>query len=98
LMRLFGIAVVTQDGSRAGRLRTFCRSTAVWAPVWGTALLLLLLSNFIATRTFGLILFALIIPFGVALLLLFVTGAIWAGLRPERGLQDRIAGTWLVPR
>ena len=25
-------------------------------------------------------------------------GALWAVLHPERGLQDRIAGTWLVPR
>jgi len=28
----------------------------------------------------------------------FALAAIFAVLRPERGLQDRVAGTWLVPR
>lgn len=25
-------------------------------------------------------------------------GAVWAWLHPSRGLQDRIVGTWIVPR
>jgi hypothetical protein len=29
---------------------------------------------------------------------IFLAGALWAVVVPERGLQDRIAGTWLVPR
>ena len=29
---------------------------------------------------------------------LFVTGTVWAVVNPARGLQDRIAGTYLVPR
>ena len=33
-----------------------------------------------------------------ALGVLFLGGALWAVLHPERGLQDRIAGTWFVPR
>jgi hypothetical protein len=28
----------------------------------------------------------------------FLAGTVWAVVFPERGLQDRIAGTWLVPR
>jgi hypothetical protein len=28
----------------------------------------------------------------------FALAAIAAVIRPERGLQDRVAGTWLVPR
>jgi hypothetical protein len=32
-----------------------------------------------------------------ATLLLFVAGAAWALVDPARGLQDRLAGTWLVP-
>ena len=28
----------------------------------------------------------------------FALAAIFALIRPERGLQDRLAGTWLVPR
>ena len=31
-------------------------------------------------------------------ILLLVAGAIWAWLHPSRGIQDRIAGTWIVPR
>jgi hypothetical protein len=31
-------------------------------------------------------------------LAVFAFGAISAIIRPERGLQDRLAGTWLVPR
>jgi hypothetical protein len=25
-------------------------------------------------------------------------GALWAWRHPDRGIQDRIAGTWIVPR
>jgi len=31
-------------------------------------------------------------------LAVFIAGAIWAALHPARGIQDRIAGTWIVPR
>jgi hypothetical protein len=34
----------------------------------------------------------------VALGVLLLGAAFWSVLHPERGLQDRIAGTWLVPR
>jgi hypothetical protein len=27
-----------------------------------------------------------------------LAGAVVALIRPERGLQDRLAGTWIVPR
>ena len=29
---------------------------------------------------------------------LFAAGAVWAILHPSRSIQDRLAGTWLVPR
>ncbi len=32
------------------------------------------------------------------ILAVFIAGAAWALLHPARGLQDRIAGTWIVPR
>ena len=34
----------------------------------------------------------------VVALIVFAVGALSAVIRPERGLQDRLAGTWLVPR
>jgi len=33
-----------------------------------------------------------------SVLAVFIAGAIWALLHPSRGIQDRIAGTWIVPR
>jgi hypothetical protein len=39
---------------------------------------------------------ALILPsLGMALL---VAGAVWTALHPSRSIQDRLAGTWIVPR
>ncbi|MGI8782629.1 MAG: hypothetical protein ACR2L2_03125 [Acidobacteriota bacterium] len=35
---------------------------------------------------------------GLAVLVCFLVGAVWAVMRPERGLHDRVAGTWLVPK
>jgi hypothetical protein len=35
---------------------------------------------------------------GELLLVLFVVGAIYALIRPQRGLQDLLVGTWLAPR
>ena len=35
---------------------------------------------------------------GVCAAAIFVVGAMWAVVHPERGLQDRVAGTYLVPR
>jgi hypothetical protein len=32
---------------------------------------------------------------GMALL---VAGAVWTALHPSRSIQDRLAGTWIVPR
>jgi uncharacterized RDD family membrane protein YckC/membrane-associated protease RseP (regulator of RpoE activity) len=43
------------------------------------------------------ILFVRVAIIAVALVV-FAIGAISAVIRPERGLQDRLAGTWLVPR
>jgi hypothetical protein len=29
---------------------------------------------------------------------MFIGGAVWALLHPSRGIRDRYAGTWIVPR
>jgi hypothetical protein len=34
----------------------------------------------------------------VILLAAWFAGGLYAVLHPDRGLQDRLAGTWLVPR
>ena len=33
-----------------------------------------------------------------SVLSVFLAAAVWAMLHPSRGIQDRIAGTWIVPR
>jgi hypothetical protein len=88
--RLFGMGLRDASGERASRLRCAGRSLAVWLPLvvpYG-------LGAWLAMRgSVGL---------GLAI---FVAGALihalavgYAILRPSRGLQDRVAGTWLVSR
>lgn len=36
--------------------------------------------------------------FQAAAIAVLIAGSIWTIRRPPRGIQDRIAGTWLVPR
>ncbi len=87
LMYVFGIAVVTRDGTPASRLRTFGRSLVTWSP----SILLLVL---------GILLIAagLAPAWSVGLVALLAIGlAAWSAWLPDRGLPDRIAGTYLAP-
>ena len=94
LLWVFGIGVVTKTGEPVSRRRALWRGLVAWSlvvaplslaplpPLWFDA------------------------PFGVGqglgvALGAWVTvlaGAVWAVAVPERGLHDRIAGTFLVPR
>ena len=94
-MRALGIAVVTRTGEEASRLRALGRGLVAWSPF--IAILLFVFRNSVRSVQFS------VPPAGlaVALAVLFLSGvggALWAALHPRRGLQDRIAGTWLVPR
>jgi hypothetical protein len=87
LMRAFGIAVVRGDGSDASRGRMLWRACLAWSwlPV-------------------GLIVFSMLMPLGntpAAIAIPCVLIALCVGVSaalPNRSLQDRLAGTWLVPR
>jgi uncharacterized RDD family membrane protein YckC len=87
LMRALGVAVVKRDGSDASRLRMLWRACLAWAalPLGGLllALLMPLLSPFTAVVFAATAVVALVV---------------WSAARPGRSLQDRLAGTWLVPR
>ena len=92
VMRLLGLAVVTRNGTEITRLRSFLRALLAWMPaiVW---LVFMLASPKIqgwvpSPRTQ--------VPSAI-LLGILTLGAIWSIAR-TRGLQDRIAGTWIVPR
>jgi uncharacterized RDD family membrane protein YckC len=91
--RLIGLAVVTRDGNEIGRVRSLARTLIAWAPilVW-----LLLLPNPIVMG-FGpaspLPVLAVSLAFGA-----MIAGVAWTIVATDRGLHDRIAGTWVVPR
>jgi hypothetical protein len=91
--RMIGIAVVKRDGNEIGRLRSLARTLIAWAPIlpW-----LVLLPNPIVMG-FGpaspVPVLALSLAFGA-----MIAGVVWTIAATDRGLQDRIAGTWVVPR
>jgi uncharacterized RDD family membrane protein YckC len=106
LLRVFGMAVVTRNGERVSRLRALCRGFAAWGLII-VALCLLTGLSFVFVRSprpptvmlshqAGVLLS--LIGLAIGMLVIFFVGAVWAVVRPERGLQDRIAGTYLVPQ
>jgi eukaryotic-like serine/threonine-protein kinase len=81
------VTFVRKDGRRASRLRVFWRALVAWSPVllglFLVGMLKVLLSLFVASAAAGLFVCALTI-LSLAL--------------PDRGLPERLSGTWLVPR
>jgi hypothetical protein len=94
LLRAFGIEVVTKNGETVSRLRALWRGLLAWAPLIIAPVLLVPnpIPLYIGVSR------EVAIAFGVCAGALFVVGAAWAVVHPERGLQDRIAGSYLVPR
>jgi hypothetical protein len=91
LLRLLGFELVTRDGRRAGRWQVLLRAAIAWSPL----LLPVVVSTTLGGRAGGL--WSLTAMLGVALAIQFA-GGVFAIARPSRGLQDRLAGTWIVPR
>jgi len=87
--RPFGAMLVNARGKRASRVRALWRAVVTWAPV------VLTLALFVFERG-GLR------PFVFALQCVLMLGmacaAAWAIARPSRSIQDRLSGTWIVPR
>jgi hypothetical protein len=81
-----GIALVNADGSTTSRGRIFLRHTIDWVGLFLFCALLVFLGGVAAW-------FALI-----ALVAFAVIATLSILASPERDLQDRILGTWLVPR
>jgi hypothetical protein len=99
-----GLALVRRDGRPAARWQCAGRALLVWLPV----VLLLLLATWGQVNLFGELLKARAFTpwgmmwltlaaqaLGVALLPMYFALALW---QPTRALQDRLAGTYLVPR
>ncbi|MCX6903108.1 MAG: RDD family protein [Verrucomicrobia bacterium] len=87
VLRVCGVAVVRRDGRRASRLRVFWRSLVAWSPVLAAPVVAGALTPLLG------------IVCAASLLAALAGGlVIWSVALPERSLQDRLAGTWLVPR
>src|SRR5262249_25473730 len=89
--RPFGAALVNARGQRASRLRALWRAAVTWTPLIVTLIVVKLAPNPPNYRVDLLVL--------ETALMAFVAGAAaWAVAHPSRSLQDRLAGTWIVPR
>jgi serine/threonine protein kinase len=87
LIRMMGLELVTGDGRPASRLRVLARTAITWSPV----LLVPFMMRFVPLSTHGL-------DETPWWMLAMVAGVVVVALTPTRGVQDRIAGTWVVPR
>ncbi len=93
-MRITGIAPVTQDGVPISRLRSVGRTLVAWSPA-------LVVPQMVFLSVIGgeqLLRSSAIVWLSVTIAIRMAVGAIYAIVNPERGIQDRIAGTYLVPR
>jgi eukaryotic-like serine/threonine-protein kinase len=81
-----GVTYVRRDGLQASRLRLFWRSLVTWAPA--AVLFVVAVAGMAKNLTWQ--------PW-LAMALIALVAAVSVAL-PVRGLQDRLAGTWPVPR
>ena len=91
VIRLLGFEIVTATGP-ASRLRVTARTAIAWAAVLGPAVPFALASGdwFVTVATHMWVIYVALLVQRRAPYLAIA----W----PARGLQDRLAGTWIVPR
>ena len=85
-----GAALVNRRGQRASRLRALWRWAVTWTPM------VVILVAVEGTSAASASPWLAVLRSG--LMLAFIAAAVWAILNPSRSIQDRIAGTWIVPR
>jgi hypothetical protein len=85
---IFRLAVVNAEGQRADRITLLRRWAIVWLPLFiPMSFVALLIKRAEFTAAFIL---------AVVLLVLWIGAAVYAVIVPNRGLHDRLAGTWVV--
>ena len=88
---LCGMAVVGKTGVNANRIRRGARTLIAWSPaILANSILLAMLANRTQSLTLWLI--------AASLLSIFAGVALASVISTKRGLTDRLAGTWLVPK
>jgi hypothetical protein len=101
-LRIMEVSLVRRDGRRAGRFRCALRSILVWAPPTLLLFVAVLLDGWYwsTAQTGSGHVWANWLAEGLrwTCLLLLATYPVLAIRSPVRGLQDRLAGTYLVPR
>jgi len=88
LMHFLGLAFVTRDGRPAARWQVFLRNLITWCPAYSVGI-------YIFVGKSGPLENNPVVWMGVGLYALL---ALLNLITPSRSLQDRIAGTWIVPR
>jgi eukaryotic-like serine/threonine-protein kinase len=89
--RPFGAALVNRRGKRASRIRALWRAAVTWIPM---VVLLAVIKLSPKPPDYRLSLLAV----QTVLIALVGAAAVWAIYHPARSIQDRLAGTWIVPR
>jgi uncharacterized RDD family membrane protein YckC len=87
VLLIAGVTYTRKDGARVSRLRLLWRWILTWCP-----LILVFIVSILALNIWHLD-WELWLP-----LVLLGLLAVWSVALPERGIQDRLAGTWPVPR
>ena len=89
--RPFGAALVNRRGARASRVRALWRWAITWAPICAVLVVIKMSPeppNYsVAWLTLQ-----------TALVALIAAAAVFGVYHPSRSLQDRLSGTWIVPR
>ena len=98
LFRLLGVGVVNASGEEVSRGRAFVRAAIAWSPfvIVGLAVDWAVMEPSGAVQPIA----WLPLPWLVFVVLpaALLASIAWSAKDPQRGLQDRLAGTYLVPR
>jgi hypothetical protein len=89
--RPFGAALVNGRGERASRLRALWRAAVTWTPICATLGVIKMSPD---PPNYSVIMLTL----QTLLIAAIAAAAAWAIYRPSRSIQDRLSGTWIVPR
>ncbi|MHC4756723.1 MAG: RDD family protein, partial [Planctomycetota bacterium] len=84
---IFRLAVINAKGRPANRVTLLRRWTIVWLPLF----IPMLFAALLIKKTEGIAFISALV-----LLLLWISAAVYAVIHPNRGLHDRLAGTWVV--